>query len=82
MLPRLVCLRVAVLDWRRVRSRSRGTRIGISRGADTSAAVTRGLGAAFPVPPSRVGLEILNHGLRVEAIQSSVNKIRKIRKIL
>lgn len=78
MLPRLVCLRVAVLDWRRVRSRSRGTRIGISRGADTSAAVTRGLGAAFPVPPSRVGLEILNHGLRIEGDSNFSNKVRKM----
>lgn len=78
MLPRLVCLRIAVLDWRRVRSRSRGARIGISRGADTSAAVTRGLDAAFPVPPSRVGLEILNHGLWVDGDSSFSNKMRKI----
>lgn len=65
MLPRLVCLGVAVLDCRRVRSRSRGTVSGISRGDDTSAAVARGLHAAFPIPSSRVGLEILDHGLRI-----------------
>lgn len=66
MLPRLVSLGVAILDCRRVRSRSRGTVSGISRGDDTSAAVARGLRAAFPIPSSRVGLEILDHGLRTK----------------
>lgn len=51
VLPRLVRLRVAVLD---------------------SAAVARGLRAAFPIPSSRVGLEILDHGRRQVTISRNI----------